>query len=1169
MKIHHLPFLGMMLFCTAASWAQSSSDTVFVQTFTFDDPSPIGFSAPYRGSFQFPPAGQQYEKILMYYTLKCDPKTSQDNYACGEWDYLTYTFITDSSGVMDSTARSNPNFRFFSGGTPDSLAYTASPVFTYYQDLQQAVVYTDTLTLSNAAIGTGSIPEIYPFSTQHVVGRAQFLWTAAELSNAGLSAGNITGIKLFVDIPGSEARNLTLRLKHTTLDSLSSSSYEKNGFTEVYHLNTSLVNTNWYDLNFYQTFTWDGVSNLVVDFTYENLLPGSSASVLSDNTGFSAGVTTSGNDYFLDFDGASDIVNLGTGPQITGAGPRTIEAWAYAEAFNGGGVFQAGSTGTTGADFSFRTMTSTNLWRFQMWGTPDFDVTLPGSLNSWHHICVTFDGSVAKVFYDGQFVQQKTVSLNTGINDFKIGEWSGTRFNGKIDEVRVWDKAISASTIAEWMNRTIDPSHPDYANLVGYYPFDEGTGLVTYDLSGNGYNGSLQGPPGWQRATADNYTRNLTATAFRPNVIFEQGTFITSLNTTLSTDSFQNAPTQVILYNNPSGSYIIPDNSPNHPSIPTDTILVWEAGGYTFVYDDAGNKADSAFISPENILYRNDHKYFSNIVRYEIGRYITPYGINLDLGPEGTRWIFDVTDYAPILHDWVNLEAGNNQELLDLTFVMIKGTPPRTVRKIENIWDGSFSYASLFNDTQGKAVTKYLDPNGAMWRIKTLTSGHGFGGNNTDNCAEFCPREHSLDINGTTQFIWNLWKECADNFVYPQGGTWVYDRAGWCPGAIVPFYDHELTPLVNAGDTVVIDYGIQNPAPYVAGGNYVLRAQLVTYGPPNFNLEASVEDILSPSNDKRFSRRNPVCANPKILIRNNGATPLTKLLITYGVKNGFMPCYYRWEGNLEFLETAEVELPLFNWTGLNQANPVFYVMLSDPNGGTDQYPQNDYMEVPFEVTPQFLNGMYLEVRTNGAARENSYSVTDVDGNVVFQRNNLTNYTTYRDTLNLTNGCYIFHFRDDNYFNTEDGNDGISWWANNDGIGYVRWHNPTGSVKKTYNPDFGMDIYEQFTIGYVIGQAFEGISCDPGTRIAAPEIPGDMKIYPNPSTGSFQLEVKLKKTENIDIEIINTLGMKVYQNRMYQVRDGNFTLSPGLSAGVYMVRLKTDSGVMVRPVQIIY
>ena len=42
--------------------------------------------------------------------------------------------------------------------------------------------------------------------------------------------------------------------------------------------------------------------------------------------------------------------------------------------------------------------------------------------------------------------------------------------------------------------------------------------------------------------------------------------------------------------------------------------------------------------------------------------------------------------------------------------------------------------------------------------------------------------------------------------VIAQGGTWIYDRAGWCPGTFGTTYDHEITDLVNPGDTVNIDY---------------------------------------------------------------------------------------------------------------------------------------------------------------------------------------------------------------------------------------------------------------------------------------------------------------------------------------------------------------------------
>ena len=35
----------------------------------------------------------------MYYTLKCDAATTQDNYPCGEWDYTTYTRLYDHKNI--------------------------------------------------------------------------------------------------------------------------------------------------------------------------------------------------------------------------------------------------------------------------------------------------------------------------------------------------------------------------------------------------------------------------------------------------------------------------------------------------------------------------------------------------------------------------------------------------------------------------------------------------------------------------------------------------------------------------------------------------------------------------------------------------------------------------------------------------------------------------------------------------------------------------------------------------------------------------------------------------------------------------------------------------------------------------------------------------------------
>ena len=75
-----------------------SQDTTWVQTFTFDS------ITSRRANFEFPATldTMRFEKVLMYYKLKCSPLTTWDSYNCGEWDYLTYTQVIEHTGLFDS-----------------------------------------------------------------------------------------------------------------------------------------------------------------------------------------------------------------------------------------------------------------------------------------------------------------------------------------------------------------------------------------------------------------------------------------------------------------------------------------------------------------------------------------------------------------------------------------------------------------------------------------------------------------------------------------------------------------------------------------------------------------------------------------------------------------------------------------------------------------------------------------------------------------------------------------------------------------------------------------------------------------------------------------------------------------------------------------------------------
>ncbi len=368
---------------------------------------------------------------------------------------------------------------------------------------------------------------------------------------------------------------------------------------------------------------------------------------------------------------------------------------------------------------------------------------------------------------------------------------------------------------------------------------------------------------------------------------------------------------------------------------------------------------------------------------FELGSFITPYGKRLVMGGgQGWTWVYDVTDYAPLLRGKVDLKSGNNQELRHMQFIFVEGTPPRDVISVENLYpQGLYKYGDLADDSVLKARSLVLDPLAGSYMLRARISGHGHNG--PRNCCEWDSKTHSYYINGWDHFRWNVWKDCGFNPIYPQGGTWPFDRAGWCPGTKVDEYDFDLTPFVHPGDTVTIDYGIEMYRDNgEKDGEFRMSHQLFTYGPPNFRLDAAMEDVIVPSGKDSYSRVNPVCGSPVVVIRNLGAQPLHKLTITYGLKGG-PRSEYLWTGKLGFLEKEAVSLPAPDWMGFD-GPLVFEVTLSKPNGKDDERPHNNHM-VSTVVAPEVLPAefvLYLEPNDLGRDRDNAYTISDACGAVL-------------------------------------------------------------------------------------------------------------------------------------------------------------------------------------------
>jgi hypothetical protein len=252
----------------------------------------------------------------------------------------------------------------------------------------------------------------------------------------------------------------------------------------------------------------------------------------------------------------------------------------------------------------------------------------------------------------------------------------------------------------------------------------------------------------------------------------------------------------------------------------------------------------------------------------------------------------------------------------------------------------------------------------------------------------------------------------------------------------------------------------------------------------------------------------------------------------------------------DFMKTAEVELPIPDWQSSNQ--PEFIAFVRTPNGLADQYAYNDTMRSEFIGTPYYPSKVIFELKTNNYGYETEYTLENEQGSPIITRNSLNANTTYRDTVTLPTGCYTVYL-------TDQGNDGLSFWANSaQGSGFFRIRDAsTNQLLKTFNADFGHSIYQQFTVNYIL----------PVEEISS-TIKG-LTLYPNPASNEFIAEINLPYLSQAEITLMNMLGETMISESLRVTNETekiNFNTT-ALSAGVYLLRVKSNDDVMVRKIQI--
>jgi hypothetical protein len=122
---------------------------------------------------------------------------------------------------------------------------------------------------------------------------------------------------------------------------------------------------------------------------------------------------------------------------------------------------------------------------------------------NWHHTVVVNNASITKVYVDGTLVGTKSGTYpnnQNGSNSFGAVSNAGshsTYFNGNIDQTLIYNRELNQTEIVNLYNAGFGTASPNTNGLVARWEFDETSGTVANDSSGNNYNINLVNSPLW------------------------------------------------------------------------------------------------------------------------------------------------------------------------------------------------------------------------------------------------------------------------------------------------------------------------------------------------------------------------------------------------------------------------------------------------------------------------------------------------------------------------------------------------------------------------------------------------------------------------------------------------------------------------------------------------
>lgn len=238
-------------------------------------------------------------------------------------------------------------------------------------------------------------------------------------------------------------------------------------------------------------------------------------------TGTSFAPVTSSSNASISFGGTNGYVTFGN-PASLGLAQFTLEAWIYktgngATVSTGAGGVTAQPIVTKGRDESEANTRDLNYFMgvnssgklvadFEEGAAsanPGTNHPITGTTtianNAWHHVAVTYNASVLRLYLDGTLENSLTINRSpqsSSIQPVAIGSALNSTnvasgfFQGKIDEVRIWNVARTQASIQATINTQLSSTQ---SGMVARWGLNEACGTAAYDSSGNVITGTVTG----------------------------------------------------------------------------------------------------------------------------------------------------------------------------------------------------------------------------------------------------------------------------------------------------------------------------------------------------------------------------------------------------------------------------------------------------------------------------------------------------------------------------------------------------------------------------------------------------------------------------------------------------------------------------------------------------